>query len=97
MEEEGNKLSNKQENSYSSIKELEDRNHIQSQENQNLLKNEEKSEKEEKFNNNQNISFFQKEKISEPLKYGNNKILMYRDSEPFIVIGPHCKKKLKKY
>lgn len=74
---------------YSSIKELEDK----TQENTILLKNEntENTEKEEfrSTSANSQIELITEKKL--PLIYGNNKVLMYMNDEPFIVIGPHCK------
>jgi hypothetical protein len=73
---------NDNQNHYSSIKELEDK----TQENTILLKNEESKSTIDQIENKNLESNL-------PLIYGNNKILMYLNNEPFIVIGPHCKKK----
>jgi hypothetical protein len=90
-------FNNHNHNQYSSIKELEDK----TQENTILLKNEIENEieneelkftndKTDNSNNNSNSNRNIESKL--PLIYGNNKILMYLNNEPFIVIGPHCKK-----
>jgi len=68
---------------YSSIKEVEDK----FQENTNLLKNEEIKTAKNKMES----CSIDSQSSQSPLVYGNNKILMYLNNEPFIVIGPHCK------